>query len=73
MIQKASGSDAREMFQVFNMGCRLEIYTKPESAAHMMTIARHWGLDAKQIGRVEESASKELEIRHQGEVLQFKG
>jgi phosphoribosylformylglycinamidine cyclo-ligase len=72
MIQKASGSDAREMFQVFNMGCRLEIYTNADSAAHMITIARHWGVEAKLIGRVEQNTAKELEIRHEGEILQFK-
>jgi phosphoribosylformylglycinamidine cyclo-ligase len=66
MIQQASGSDDREMFQVFNMGCRMEIYTNPGSAAHMLTIARHWGVEAKIIGRVEESAKKELVIAVNG-------
>jgi hydrogenase maturation factor HypE len=54
------------------MGCRLEIYTNADSAAHMITIARHWGVEAKLIGRVEQNTAKELEIRHEGEILQFK-
>jgi phosphoribosylformylglycinamidine cyclo-ligase len=71
MIQQASGSDDREMFQVFNMGCRMEIYTRPESAAHMLTIGRHWGVEARIIGRVEESSRKELVISVNGGSLVY--
>jgi phosphoribosylformylglycinamidine cyclo-ligase len=73
MIQQASGSDDREMFQVFNMGCRMEIYTRPEAAAHMLTIARHWGVEAKIIGRVVEGVHKSLQIHVDGEVLDYAG
>jgi phosphoribosylformylglycinamidine cyclo-ligase len=63
LIQKASGADDREMYQVFNMGCRMEIYTSPEFAEGLMTIARHWGVESRIIGRVEESDKKELIIK----------
>jgi phosphoribosylformylglycinamidine cyclo-ligase len=73
MIQAASGSDNREMYQVFNMGCRLEIYTSPEAAPHMITLARHWGIDAAIIGRVEAADKKELRIDVDGESLVYGG
>ena len=73
MIQAASGADNREMFQVFNMGCRMEIYTDAASAAHMITLARHWGIDARIIGRVEASDKKELRIDAAGESLVYGG
>jgi phosphoribosylformylglycinamidine cyclo-ligase len=73
MIQAASGSDNREMYQVFNMGCRLEIYTNPEAASHMITLARHWGVDAAVIGRVEISETKELRIEVGEETLVYGG
>jgi phosphoribosylformylglycinamidine cyclo-ligase len=62
MIQEASGADDREMYQVFNMGCRMEIYAPEASAESMIAIARHWGVDAKVIGRVEACERKELWI-----------
>jgi phosphoribosylformylglycinamidine cyclo-ligase len=63
IIQQASGADQKEMYQVFNMGCRLEIYTDANSADRMISIANELGIDARVIGRVEESESKSLEIQ----------
>ena len=71
LIQEASGADAREMYQVFNMGTRLEIYTTEKDADAMIAIAKSFGVDAQVIGRVEESEKKELEIRLGEEVLMF--
>lgn len=62
LIRKASGADDREMYQVFNMGCRLEIYTSEAAAASILSTARHWGVEARIIGRVEASAQKEVVI-----------
>lgn len=62
IIQKASGSDAREMYQVFNMGTRLEIYTDEKAAESIIGIANEFGVDAQVIGRVEPSNKKELTI-----------
>jgi len=71
LIQNASGADDREMYQVFNMGCRMEIYTSPEFAEGLMIIARHWGVESRIIGRVEESDKKELIIKTGDTSLRF--
>jgi len=62
LIQKASGADDREMFQVFNMGTRLEIYTSENDADKIISVSKSMGVDAMVIGRVEESNKKELLI-----------
>ncbi len=62
LIRNASGADDREMYQVFNMGQRLEIYTEPSAAASLINTIGQFGLEAKIIGRVETSAKKELLI-----------
>lgn len=60
LIAKASGADDLEMYQVFNMGTRLEIYTDEKAASQVIAVASGFGVDAKVIGRVEESTTKEL-------------
>ena len=62
LIQKASGADDREMYQVFNMGTRLEIYTTENEADRIINVAKGFGVDARVIGRVEETGKKELVI-----------
>jgi phosphoribosylformylglycinamidine cyclo-ligase len=71
LIQQASGADAKEMYQVFNMGTRMEIYTTAEQAAPLMELARSYGVAAQVIGRVESSTTKSLEIIAQGQHLHF--
>ncbi len=61
IIQQSSGADDKEMYQVFNMGCRLEIYTNENTAQKLIAVANSFGIDAQVIGRVENGA-KELEI-----------
>lgn len=63
LIQEASGADDREMYQVFNMGTRLEIYTDEKHAEKMISIAGNFGVEARIIGRVEESDRKSLLIK----------
>ena len=63
IIQKSSGADDREMYQVFNMGCRLEVYTDEKAAADIISIARSFDIDAQVIGRVEAAAQQSLVIR----------
>jgi phosphoribosylformylglycinamidine cyclo-ligase len=63
IIQQASGSDLREMYQVFNMGHRLEIFTPEASAASMIKAAEALGIEAKIVGRVEASDRKELVLK----------
>lgn len=70
-IQKASGSDNREMYQVFNMGTRMEIYTNEKDASSLIDIAGKYGVEARVIGRVETSDKKELAIYLPGETLIF--
>ncbi|MGZ5191317.1 MAG: AIR synthase related protein [Flavisolibacter sp.] len=63
IIQKSSGADDKEMYQVFNMGCRMEIYTDEKNAGRLTSIANDFGIDAQVIGRVEDSKQTQLEIR----------
>ncbi len=60
LIQQSSGSDDREMYQVFNMGHRLEIFTEKSAADDLIAQAKAFGLSAKIVGRVENAARKEL-------------
>lgn len=62
LIQKAGGADPREMYQVFNMGTRLEIYTTEAAADSIIAIANKYGIDAQVIGRVVASSTKSLDI-----------
>lgn len=62
LIQAASGADDREMYQVFNMGHRIEIFTSEKAAQGMINLARGLGVDARIVGRVEASDKKELHI-----------
>ena len=63
LIQEASKSDDREMYQVFNMGTRMEIYTNEKDADTIINIANGFGVDAQVIGRVEESDTSSLVIK----------
>jgi phosphoribosylformylglycinamidine cyclo-ligase len=62
LIQESSGSSDREMYQVFNMGCRMEIFTKPSDAENMIALAKSFGIEAQIIGRVEAHEKKQLQI-----------
>ncbi|HVZ96082.1 MAG TPA: AIR synthase related protein [Chitinophagaceae bacterium] len=72
MIQEASGADYREMYQVFNMGCRMEVYTDESFASSVIDMARSFNIDAQIIGRVEVNAEKKLIIKTKGEEIIFK-
>jgi phosphoribosylformylglycinamidine cyclo-ligase len=63
IIQKASGSDGREMYQVFNMGHRLEIFTTPGAADDLIRISQSFGIDARIVGRVEPASKKSLILK----------
>ena len=71
LIQQASKCDDKEMYQVFNMGTRLEIYADENDAAAIIGIAKSFGVDAQVIGRVEESQKKELVIKMNKSTLSF--
>ncbi len=63
VIQQNSKADNREMYQVFNMGHRMELYTSPEISEKIIKIAKYNNVQAQIIGRVEASDKKELVIR----------
>ena len=63
MIQEESDTDWKEMYKVFNMGHRMELYVSPEIAEDIISISKSYNVDAKIIGRVEESETKKLTIR----------
>lgn len=63
VLQKASGSDAREMYQVFNMGHRLEVFTSPYQAEALIAAGASLGIEGKVVGRVEAYHKKELELQ----------
>ena len=60
LIQQNSGADDKEMYQVFNMGHRMEIFTDKGSAEKMIDIAKQFYIDAQIVGRAEPSDKKEL-------------
>ncbi|MEY4611344.1 MAG: Phosphoribosylformylglycinamidine cyclo-ligase [Bacteroidota bacterium] len=66
MIQKESGTSFKEMYQVFNMGHRMEIYLNPKHAEEVIQIAQSFGIPAQIVGYVEGHAGKKLTIRNQG-------
>ncbi|MFN5333919.1 MAG: AIR synthase-related protein [Bacteroidota bacterium] len=71
MIQKSSGADDKEMYQVFNMGIRMEIYTSPAAADHLIRIAESYGVEASVIGYVEEADKKSLEIQNRNLFINY--
>lgn len=62
LIQQESGTSWQEMYKVFNMGHRLEIYLPEPHAARVIEISQSFGIDAQVIGRVEASEEKKLTI-----------
>ncbi|MCC8119331.1 MAG: phosphoribosylformylglycinamidine cyclo-ligase [Bacteroidales bacterium] len=62
LIQEQSGTDWQEMYKVFNMGHRMEIYVAPEHAAEVIRISESFGIPAQIIGRVEEADANRLTI-----------
>jgi phosphoribosylformylglycinamidine cyclo-ligase len=63
-IQESGGTDDREMYQVFNMGCRMEIYTDKDFASTVIHEAGIFNIEARVIGRVEANNKKELLIKN---------
>jgi phosphoribosylformylglycinamidine cyclo-ligase len=63
MIQEESNTDWKEMYQVFNMGHRMEIYVHPSQAEKIISISKSFNIDAQIIGRVEKSNQRKLTIQ----------
>lgn len=62
LIQEESGTSWKEMYQVFNMGHRMEIYTDRSTADKIISISKGFNIEAKIVGRVEDSMNKKLTI-----------
>lgn len=63
LIARESGTDWAEMYKVFNMGHRMEIYVDPADAERVIETSRSFGIDARVIGHVEDAPSNRLTIR----------
>lgn len=63
LIQEQSQTPYSEMYKVFNMGHRMEIYIAPEYAEEIISISKSFDIDARVVGRVEASATKKLSIK----------
>jgi len=63
MIQKESGTSGREMYQVFNMGHRMELYVSPDKAEEIIAISKSFNVDAQVVGHVASSPIKKLTLK----------
>jgi len=63
LIQEQSGTPWKEMYQVFNMGHRMELYVPEAIAADIISISRSFNIDAQVIGRVEAAAEKKVTVK----------
>lgn len=72
LIHEESGTPPQEMYKVFNMGHRMELYVAPEDAERIIEISRSYGVDAQVVGRVEDRAEgNSLEIHSPWGVLKY--
>jgi len=71
LIKKESNTSWKEMYQVFNMGHRMELYLKKDVTNEIIDIARSFNLEAKIIGYVEKSNAKKLTIKSPGGILVY--
>ena len=71
MIQEESDTDWKEMYKVFNMGHRMELYLPEEIAKDIISISKSYNVDAKVIGRVESSSNKKLTINSEYGIFEY--
>ena len=62
LLREQSGTDWKEMYKVFNMGHRMEIYLSAEDAQQVIEISKSFGIDARIVGRVEDAPANKLTI-----------
>ena len=72
IIQKESGTSWEEMYKVFNMGHRMEIYVSTEYAEEIIQISKSFKVDAKIVGRCEKSENKKLTLKSEFGEFQYK-
>ncbi len=71
IIQKESGTDWQEMYKVFNMGHRMELYLPEAYAAQAIAISQSFGIEAQVVGRCEASERRELRIESEFGVFEY--
>ena len=71
MIQEQSGTSLREMYQVFNMGHRMELYVNKDIAEEIMAISESFGIAARVVGRCEAWDGKKLTIKTGNETFEY--
>jgi len=71
IIQKESSTEWKEMYKVFNMGHRMELYVDPDVAEEIVNISKSFGVNAKVIGRVEPNDIKKLTIRSEHGTFEY--
>ena len=72
LIHEESGTPPQEMYKVFNMGHRMELYVAPEDAERIIEISRSYGVDAQIVGRVEDRAEgNSLEVHSPWGILKY--
>lgn len=71
LIQEQSGTSWKEMYQVFNMGSRMEAYVDESKSQQVIDIVKSFGIDAQIIGRVEQGTGKSVSMHHRGEVFTY--
>ena len=72
LIPAQSGTDWKEMYKVFNMGHRLEVYLRPEKAQEVIEIAKSFNIDAQIIGHVEDAPQNHLTIKSEFGTFEYK-
>ncbi|MGE0636712.1 MAG: AIR synthase related protein [Bacteroidia bacterium] len=71
LIQEQSGTSWQEMYKVFNMGHRMEVYVAPEQAQAIIDVAKSFNIDAQIVGRCEEGTGKSLTIKSEYGVFEY--
>ncbi|MDE6418215.1 MAG: phosphoribosylformylglycinamidine cyclo-ligase [Duncaniella sp.] len=71
LIRRESGTPWEEMYKVFNMGHRMEIYVAPDKAAEVIAISESFGIPARIIGRVEDAPANRLTIKTSEGVFEY--
>jgi phosphoribosylformylglycinamidine cyclo-ligase len=71
MIREQSGTSLREMYQVFNMGHRMEIYVNEDIANEIIAISENYGIQARVVGRCEAWEGKKLTVQAEGNTFTY--
>ncbi|MFT6036636.1 MAG: phosphoribosylformylglycinamidine cyclo-ligase [Marivirga sp.] len=71
MIQEESATDWKEMYRVFNMGHRMELYVEESEAAEVIAISESFNVPAQIIGRVEAASAKKVSIQSKHGVFEY--